>query len=72
VTVAGYQILRWYTRKTWETQPDKPEAEFPGRAERQGKFEWLISKPESKLVFPVAFFQQQAHSAATGEGSQRQ
>jgi hypothetical protein len=63
VTAAGYPVLRWYSRKTWQSRPDTPDEEYPGVNELEGNFRWMVSKPESRLVMLVSFFQQQGPSA---------
>jgi hypothetical protein len=63
VTAAGYPVLRWYSRKTWESRPDTPHGEYPGVSELEGNFRWMVSKPESRLVVLVTFFQQQGPSS---------
>jgi hypothetical protein len=60
VTAAGYPVLRWFSRPTWESRPDKPDGQFPGFSELEGNFRWMVSKPESRLVVLVTFFQDQA------------
>jgi hypothetical protein len=65
VTPAGYPVLRWYSRRAWESRPDRPDAEFPSAVELEGNFQWLVSNPNSRLVILVTFFQQKASSSAT-------
>ncbi len=58
VTAAGYPVQRWYSRRTWEARPDKPDGEYPSVGELEGNFKWMVSNPESRLVVLVTFFQQ--------------
>lgn len=60
LTAAGYPVLRWYSRWSWGEQPDAPGNQFPNVQELEEHFKWLLSKPESRLVVLVTFFQQQA------------
>lgn len=63
VTATGYPVLRWHSRNSWESRPDTPDEQYPGVSELEGNFRWLVSKPESRLVLLVTFFQQQAPSS---------
>jgi hypothetical protein len=63
VTAAGYPVLRWYSRRAWESRPEKPDGEYPGASELEGNFRWMVSHPESRLVVLVTFFQQKASSS---------
>jgi hypothetical protein len=62
LSAAGYPVLRWYSRRKWEADPDEPDEQYASFAELEGNFKSLVSKPESRLVVLVAFFQQQAPS----------
>jgi hypothetical protein len=64
VTAAGYPVLRWFSRGSWELGPDEPAHTFTSTGELEGHFKWLISSPESRLVMLVTFFQEQAGSSA--------
>jgi len=59
VTKAGYPVLRWYSRAKWEGGPEQLDEQFATFRELEGHFKWLLSKPESRLVVLVTFFQQQ-------------
>ena len=63
VTAAGYPVLRWYSRNAWESRPDKPDGKYASVGDLEGNFRWMVSKPESRLVVLVTFFQQQAQSS---------
>jgi hypothetical protein len=63
VTAAGYPVLRWYSRKSWESRPDQPDGEYPGVSELESNFRWLVSNPSSRLVVLVTFFQDLARSS---------
>ena len=63
VTAAGYPVLRWYSRNTWESRPDEPDGQYANVRKLEGNFKWMISKPESRLVVLVTFFQQHAPSS---------
>jgi hypothetical protein len=72
VTAAGYPVSRWYSRNAWEDDPEKPNEEYPSVHDLAGNFRWMISKPESRLVVLVTFFQQQAPSSPnTAAGAAR-
>ncbi len=60
LTAAGYPVMRWYSRPRWERHPQQPNKTYPNAGELEGNFKWLVSKPESRLVTLVTFFQQQA------------
>jgi hypothetical protein len=64
---AGYPVQRWYLRNTWESRPDQPDKEYPGVKELEDHFRWMVSKPESRLVVLVTFFQQQAEKQEAKE-----
>jgi len=67
VTAAGYPVHRWYSRNSWEAHPDNPTQQFHGVGDLESNFKWMLSKPESRLVVLVTFFQQQGQpSADTG------
>src|SRR5262249_55303153 len=71
LTEAGYPVLRWPTRKGWESSPDNPDKQYTNANELENNFRWLVSKPESRLVLLVTFFQQQAPSSpSTAAGSE--
>lgn len=59
VSEAGYPILRWYSRGSWESSPDQPEQRCEDRESLEGHFRWLVSNPSSRLVVLVAFILQQ-------------
>jgi hypothetical protein len=63
VTTAGYPVLRWYSRRTWESRPERPDQEYPTVSELEGNFRWMVSNPESRLVVLVTFFQQKGSSS---------
>lgn len=54
----GYPVFHWYSRRTWEDRPGVGDGQYPNPNELEGHFRWLISKPESRLVVLVTFFQQ--------------
>jgi hypothetical protein len=58
VTEAGYPVLRWYTRAKWDRNPDEPDDQYTTFSELEGNFKWMLSRPESRLVVLVTFFQQ--------------
>lgn len=60
ISAAGYPVLRWYSRNGWEINRDKPSGEYLKPEDLESHFRWLVSKPESRLVVLVTFFQQQA------------
>ena len=59
VTSAGYPVLRWYSRAKWESNPEKPDGQYNDFSALESNFKWMLSKPESRLVVLVTFFQQQ-------------
>jgi hypothetical protein len=59
VSVAGYPVLRWYSRAKWEGNPEKPDGQYTTFGELEGNFKWMLSNPESRLVVLVTFFQQE-------------
>jgi hypothetical protein len=63
VTPAGYPVLRWYSRRAWESRSDRADEEFSSAEGLEGNFRWLVSNPNSRLVILVAFFQQRASSS---------
>lgn len=58
VTAPGYPVLRWFSRRSWESHPDKPDGEFHNASDLEGNFRWMVSNPDSRLVVLVTFFQQ--------------
>ena len=58
VPPTGYPILRWFTRRAFEIRPEEPDEEFRDADQLEGHFRWLVSNPDSRLVFHVAFYQQ--------------
>jgi hypothetical protein len=66
LSAAGYPIQRWYSITKWREQPEQPDAALETPQAVEGHFKWLVSKPESRLVILVAYFQQQAAVAAAG------
>jgi hypothetical protein len=68
VTSAGYPVLRWHSRNGWESHPDHPNEQFPSLTELEGNFKWMVSKPESRLVTLVTYFQQPAPSSPSAAG----
>ncbi len=67
VTAAGYPVLRWFSRNAWESRPDRPDEQYSRVDELEGNFRWMISRPESRLVVLVTFFQQQGPSSSTAD-----
>jgi hypothetical protein len=65
LSLAGYPIQRWHSWTKWLYEPHAHDDEFRDLHELEAHFEWMISKPESRLVILVAFFQQQAATSAT-------
>ena len=47
---------------------EQPDKEYLSISDLEGNFKWMLSKPESRLVMLVTFFQQQP---ATQEKSMR-
>jgi hypothetical protein len=58
VTEAGYPVQRWYSRAKWEGNPEKPDGQYVNSNELESNFKWMLSKPESRLVVLINFFQQ--------------
>lgn len=63
VTAAGYPVLRWYSRRGFESHPETEDQAYVNASELEGNFRWMVSNPESRLVILVTFFQQKAASA---------
>ena len=53
LSLSGYPVHRWGSRRSWEANPDKPENEHFNASDIQGNFNWMLSKPDSKLVVLV-------------------
>ena len=68
VSNAGYPVQRWYSWANWEGNVEQPDKEYLSISDLEGNFKWMLSKPESRLVMLVTFFQQQP---ATQEKSMR-
>jgi hypothetical protein len=68
ISAAGYPVHRWYSRRGWESGPDKWDQEYMDSSRLASNFEWIMSHPESRLVVLVTFFQEQ-NRAATGTTS---
>jgi hypothetical protein len=49
----GYPIHRWASRRNWEARPESPDDEHININDLQGNFNWMLSKPDSKLVVLV-------------------
>jgi hypothetical protein len=62
----GYPVLRWYSRRAWESKPDKANKPYPTADELESNFKWMVSHPESRLVAMVAYIQQTGQQAARG------
>lgn len=58
VTAAGYHVLRWYSIRSWESHPDKPDDVYHDVNELERHFKWMLSKPDSRLVVLVTSVQQ--------------
>ncbi|HVA48419.1 MAG TPA: hypothetical protein VNH11_18790 [Pirellulales bacterium] len=65
VTAAGYPVQRWYSRNAWDSHPDRPNGQYSGIGELEGRFKWMVSHPESRLVVLVTFFQDQTPSSTS-------
>jgi len=66
VSTAGYPVQRWYSRNGWETHPNQSDQTYPNVTELENHFRRMISRPESRLVVLITFFQEQgAQSPAT-------
>jgi hypothetical protein len=59
ITQTGYPVQRWYSRAKWEGNPEQSDGQYTTFSELEGNFKWMLSKPESRLVVLVTFFQQQ-------------
>lgn len=62
VTAAGYPVLRWYSRRSWESHPEKADAMHQNPSELEGNFRGMVSNHDSRLVTLVTFFQQKTSS----------
>ena len=64
---AGYPIHRWYSRGSWESNPNQTEHLYDNKSALEGHFRWMLSNHSSRLVVLVAFIMQQARedSSAT-------
>jgi hypothetical protein len=49
----GYPIHRWASRRNWEARPENPDNEHTNVKDLQGNFNWMLSKPDSRLVVLV-------------------
>lgn len=63
ITAAGYPVRRWYSRNGWEQHSEKVVQEYLTVGDLEGHFKWMVSKPESRLVVLVTFFQQNGSSS---------
>ena len=59
IETAGYPVLTWYSRAKWEERPEQPDEQYTNCRELEARFKWMLSRPESRLVVLVTFFQQQ-------------
>jgi hypothetical protein len=50
---AGYPIHRWGARGSWEAKPENPDSEQLNISDVRGHFNWMLSKPDSRLVVLV-------------------
>lgn len=55
---AGYPIYRWATRRNWELRPEAPDNEHINVQNLTDNFNWMLSKPDSKLVVLVNYLRQ--------------
>ena len=56
---AGYPIRRWYSRGSWESNPNRHDQIYDNQSALDGHFRWMISSPSSRLVILVAFIMEQ-------------
>jgi hypothetical protein len=54
----GYPVHRWPSRRNWESQSENPEQEHSALPDLKGNFDWMLSKPNSKLVVLVNHLRQ--------------
>ncbi len=57
---AGYPIQRWFSRGSWESNPNQTEHSYLNKNALEGHFRWMVSDRSSRLVVLVAFIMQQA------------
>ena len=55
---AGYPIHRWSWRGAWESRPEQPDNEHFDVKHLKDNFNWMLSKPDSKLVVLVNHLRQ--------------
>jgi hypothetical protein len=54
----GYPVDRWASRSAWESNPDKPERQHNNIQDIRGNFDYLLSRPDSKLVLLLSYLRQ--------------
>lgn len=62
---AGYPVQRWYSRGSWESDPNQTDHLYENKNALEGHFRWMISNASSRLVVLIAFIMQQAPNAAS-------
>ena len=55
---AGYPVHRWGSRRNWESRPEAPDNEHLNVQNLTDNFNWMLSKPDSKLVVLVNYLRQ--------------
>ncbi len=58
----GYPIQRWYSRASWEGNPNQAGHLSENKDALEKHFRWMVSDPSSRLVVLVAFILQQGRS----------
>jgi hypothetical protein len=55
---AGYPVQRWYSKASWESNPNQSDIIFENKSALESHFRWMVSDRSSRLVVLVAFIMQ--------------
>ncbi len=58
----GYPVHRWASRRNWESRPEEPDNEHMSVNNLTDNFNWMLSRPDSKLVVLVNYLRRR-HAA---------